>query len=325
MKNSNVGIDNYSLYPLNLDPKKTLQWALDNKADGVSFSGLSEEHRKLCNKAYLNDLKQFAAQNNLYLEWGSGQHIPRNMQTWEKKAIFDINKKAAVDAEILGTKIIRSCSGGLMRWNKDAPDTATFLREMASALLEQRSMLRDHNVILAIETHFEFTTFELVMLFEMCEVEPGDWLGICLDTMNLLTMLEDPVEATKRILPWVVSTHLKDGGININENGMTTFTAPIGQGVVDLKEIIQLLETLPREIYLSIEDHGGSFFLPIYNSDFLAEFPDLTAKEFIKLSRLASESDKKMCKILDREKWPAICESRIRQDLLDLQSILNTL
>jgi len=62
MKNSNVGIDNYSLYPLNLDPKKTLQWALDNKADGVSFSGLSEEHRKLCNKAYLNDLKQFAAQ-----------------------------------------------------------------------------------------------------------------------------------------------------------------------------------------------------------------------------------------------------------------------
>ena len=47
----------------------------------------------------------------------------------------------------------------------------------------------------------------------MCEAEPGGWLGICLDTMNLLTMIEDPVMATRRLLPWVVSTHIKDGGV----------------------------------------------------------------------------------------------------------------
>ena len=31
----------------------------------------------------------------------------------------------------------------------------------------------------------------------MCDAPPGGWLGICLDTMNLLTMLEEPVAATR--------------------------------------------------------------------------------------------------------------------------------
>jgi sugar phosphate isomerase/epimerase len=278
----------------------------------------------LCSSSYLSDLKKYVVENDLYLEWGGGQHIPRNMQTWDKKDVFDINQKSAQEAEILGTRIVRSCSGGLMRWDKSAPSTPTFLREMASALIEQRSMLHNHNVILAIETHFEFTTFELYRLFEMCEAEPADWLGICLDTMNLLTMLEDPAEATKRILPWVVSTHIKDGGIKIDEKGLTTFTSPIGEGIVNLKEIIILLETLPRQINLSIEDHGGSFFLPVYDPDFLTEFPDLTASEFIKLTSLASETRKKDLKILEREKWPLVCEARIQQDLVDLGRILRS-
>ena len=47
----------------------------------------------------------------------------------------------------------------------------------------------DHGVTLAIETHFEFTSFELVRLMERCDAEPGDYLGVCLDTMNLLTAI----------------------------------------------------------------------------------------------------------------------------------------
>ena len=64
-----------------------------------------------------------------------------------------------------------------MRWTTDAPSTETLLAETAAALAAQQSMLRDHGVVLAIETHFEFTSFELVRLFERCEAEPGDWLG----------------------------------------------------------------------------------------------------------------------------------------------------
>jgi hypothetical protein len=68
------------------------------------------------------------------------------------------------------------------------------LRETARALRDQKALLTDFGVVLAIELHFEFTTFELLRLFEMCGARPGEYLGVCLDTMNLLTMLEDPVQ-----------------------------------------------------------------------------------------------------------------------------------
>ena len=136
-----------------------------------------------------------------------------------------------------------------MRWDAANPPTDVLLRETAEALRAQQAMLRDHGVVLAIETHFEFTSFELLRLFDMCEAEPGGWLGICLDTMNLMTMLEHPVTAAGRLLPWVVSTHVKDGGVLRAPGGLITFPAPIGDGIVDLGAIIRRLDTLDRPVH----------------------------------------------------------------------------
>jgi len=323
MKKFRIGIDNYGLYPLGLTPLETLQWAKDNRAEGVAFSGMNPEDQKLIDPDYLKDLRQFAEDNDLYLEWGGAQHIPRNMDDWNQKDIFGINEKAAIEAEILGTRIVRSCSGGLMRWNPDNPSTGVLLRETAEALKAQRQMLRDHNVILALETHFEFTTHELFRLFESIEAEPGDCFGICLDTMNLLTMLEDPVASTRRILPWVVSTHIKDGGILLTPEGLKTFPVEIGTGIVDFDKIIKLLNTLSWDINLSVEDHGGDFILPINDQRFLSEFPDLKEEELAKLRELANKTQRKVddgeCRIVEREKWGEVCEKRIPRCVIALK------
>jgi sugar phosphate isomerase/epimerase len=249
------------------------------------------------------------------------------METWEKKDIFEVNRKAAREAAVLGTNIIRSCSGGLMRWSPDSPSTETLLEAMADSLRSQRQMLKDHNVILAIETHFEFTTHELLRLFEQCNAEPGDYLGICLDTMNLLTMLEDPIKATERILPWVVSTHIKDGAILLASEGLMTFSVEMGKGIVNLREIVTRIASLPHEVHLTIEDHGGSFSLPIHDPLFLSKFPDLTLQEFVSLIQMAYQAAEAVraegLAITEREKWPEICESRLKQDILSLRKLLN--
>jgi len=249
------------------------------------------------------------------------------MQTWAKKDIFEVNRKAAREAEILGTRIIRSCSGGLMRWNPDNPKTGMLLEEIAVALRSQKQMLKDHDVVLAIETHFEFTTFELLRLFERCDAEPGDYLGICFDTMNLLTMLEEPVSATERILPWIVSSHIKDGGVILESDDLISFPAEIGKGVIDLTQIIVLLNSLPHNVNLSIEDHGGSFVLPVSNPQFRAEFPDLSREEFNKLLILGDLTKDRMEReglvMVEREKWPEICEGRLKRDLSALKELLS--
>ncbi|MFB0566080.1 MAG: sugar phosphate isomerase/epimerase family protein [Candidatus Aminicenantaceae bacterium] len=326
MKTLRVGIDSYSLYPLQLSPLAALKWARENGAEGVLFSGLSPEERKRVDEDYLKEISSYAASNNLYLEWGGGQHIPFDMKTWEKKDIFGINRRAAEEAVTLGARIIRSCSGGLMRWESESPMTETLIQEMAVILKSQRQMLKDHNAVLAIETHFEFTTHELLKLFEQCEAEPGDYLGICLDTMNLLTMLEEPVRATERILPWVVSAHIKDGSIILNSEGLVTFPVEIGKGIVNLRKIAERLSLLPWEINLSVEDHGGSFKLPIYDPLFLSKFPDLTLQEFMSLVQLVEKSteDVKAGKIsiLEREKWPEVCEARLKEDIRELKELI---
>jgi len=325
MKKFPVGIDNYSVFPLKLNPLETLEWANKNGAEGVSFSGLLPEDHKMINKTYLQELAQFAEENNLYLEWGGAQHIPRDMSSWGKKNIFENNERAAKEAEILGVRTIRSCSGGLMRWNSDSPMTETLLKEMADSLKSQLTMLKDYNVVLAIETHFEFTTFEILKVFEMCGVEPGENIGICLDTMNLLTMLENPVWATERVLPWIVSTHIKDGGLLLTPEGLVSFVAEVGKGVIDFSKILKRLNVLSWDINLNIEDHGGDFSLPIFDPLFLSKFPDMSKEELTSLFQLCSLSkekvDKGECFILDRAKWPKVCEERVQRDINSLKEI----
>jgi len=321
-----VGIDNYGLSPLGLNPLATMQWAVEHGADGVAFSGLEPEHQAAVDTSALERVRGFAREHDLYVEWGGAQHVPRDLGTWSRKDLIEVNRTAIVQATAVGARVVRSCSGGLMRWHDAAPPTETLLRETAEALRQQRQMWRDAGVTLAIETHFEFTSHELLRLFDLCDARPGDWLGICLDTMNLLTMLEEPVAATKRLLPWVVSTHIKDGGVLLDTNGFTTFTAPIGRGVVDLAAIIRLVSCLERTVHFSVEDHGGSFHLPIFDPLFLAKFPDLTVPELARLAALSQRTaHESVCRPLPREQWPRVAEARITGDVAALSALVEQL
>jgi len=326
MRKLRVGVDSYSLKPLDLSPFEALEWAVMNGADGVQFSEINIPPGTSLDKAFLQEFRSFAAENRLYIEWGGGEHIPLNLATGRPKDIFESNRRAAEQALRLGSSTLRSCSGGLMRWNKDSPSTGEFLSLTAAALREQKPMLRDNGVILAIETHFEFTSFELLRLFEMCGAVPGEYLGICLDTMNLLTMLEDPVLAARRLLPWVVTTHIKDGGLMLTADGFVSFTAEAGKGIVDLPAIIELLAAVHPEITLTIEDHGGDFLIPVNDPDFLARFPDLSVPELVRLQGLAVRTrglmDAGKLAVLARDRWPAVCEPRVKRDIRAVRRIL---
>lgn len=325
MKKLRAGLDNYCLFQKGLMPMEVVQWAHNNGAEGVAFSGYDAESRENFSSSYLRDVKDMANELGLYLEWGCGQHVPMDLETFSRKEIYISNRRAVGEACGLGTGIIRSCSGGKMRWKKDAPATFSILKEAAKELKKEASLFRDNGVILAIETHFEFTTFELLKLFEMCETEPGDYLGICLDTMNLLTMLEEPVAAAERILPWVVTTHIKDGGILHGKSGITTFPAGCGDGIIDLEKIIRMLLSTGREINLSVEDHGGSFHLPVNQKWFIERFPDLSAIEYNSLLELCDKTAVKMrdsgLKITERIEWKDLSELRTRQDLQYLKAL----
>jgi sugar phosphate isomerase/epimerase len=329
MKRFKVGVDSYSLKPLGLSAFETLDWAAANGAEGVQFSERPlPGGRDGFDRAFLDELASRARASSLYLEWGGAQHIPLDLETGRPKDIASVNRRAAEEARAMGVGVVRSCSGGLMRWKDGGPSTEALLRASAASLKAQLPMLRDLGVTIAIETHFEFTTFELARLLEMASAEPGGGAGVCLDTMNLLTMLEDPLPAARRVLPWVVSTHVKDGGLRLDEAGFTSFPVEAGRGVVDLAGVFEALSGLEREVTLSLEDHGGSFAIPVFDQAFLARFPDLDAAGFSGLLKLAAATEARLrsgaAAITAKEEWPALCEDRVRRGLAAVRALVES-
>ena len=320
MRKFRVGMDSYTLKPLGLSPFEMLDWVKERGGEGMQFSeGWPEGPWGGPEPGRLEALARRAQALGLYLEWGGAQHIPFHMDTWEPKDLLSVNRAAVEQAVCAGAKVIRSCSGGFMRWEAGNPRTEVLLEYTARALQELQPLFEEQGCVLAVETHFEFTTFELNRLFEAAGAEPGGWLGVCLDTLNLLVLLEDPVAAVERILPWVVSTHVKDGGLFLLDECLLAFTAEAGKGLVDLEGILERLAQGNRRVNLSVEDHGGSFTLPVFDPLFMARFPDLPAGELDRLFVLAREGNHlargEGLAPVARKDWAARCPERIARDL----------
>jgi len=318
-----IGIDSYCLSPRKMDPFQILEWVEAAGGEGVQFSEIHLPPGREADEGFLRELARDAAARGMYLEWGGGEHVPFDTGTWTPKDLLPGNRKAGWEAHTLGATVVRSCSGGFFRWTDRAPSTEVLLDAMAEALRPQAPFFRDLGVTLALELHFEFTTFELLRLFEMCDAAPGDWLGVCLDTFNVLPMLEDPVLASERILPWVVATHVKDGGMALDDGGLLTFPTGVGEGQVNFDGILSLLASLPRPVNLSVEDHGGRFRTPFFDDDFRRRFPDLDTRD---LSRLvagarkgASALQAGQMAVTERADWPDQCEERTRRGLRNLR------
>jgi sugar phosphate isomerase/epimerase len=323
---SKTGLDSHSLYPLNLMPHEVLQWAHKNSAGGVHFSVLPEPQKENLTVAYLHDLGQMARDMDLYIEWGGGKHIPFHIGDWTRDDLMPVNMKAAGEAVAIGTKIIRSCSDGMIRANPSNPPTGTLLKATVSELKRVIPMLRDNGVILAIETNFEFTTYELLKIFNMCEVEPGDCLGICLDTMNLLTMLENPVQSVERVLPWLVCTHIKDGGLVFDKKGITAFPSALGSGIIDIEKIAGMIIEGKPDVNLSVRSQGGSYLLPIHEPWYIDQFPNLTISEYNNLMLLEDIAEHSMeegkLRITGVEDWESSCVERTAADIKFLRAIV---
>ena len=81
MKKLKVGIDSYSLKPLDLSPFELLEWAATNEADGVQFSEVNVPPGQTLDKTFLQEIRSYAEENRLYVEWGGGEHIPLDLAT----------------------------------------------------------------------------------------------------------------------------------------------------------------------------------------------------------------------------------------------------
>ena len=118
----------------------------------------------------------------------------------------------------------------------DEPSVA----EAVARLSRYEPAFRSRGRQLAIENHDRFSSEQLLHIVDAL----GDWVGICLDTVNSLGALEPPETVLAALGPRAINVHLKDFTIQRHRHalGFEVVGTPLGQGRLDLPRLLAALE-----------------------------------------------------------------------------------
>lgn len=148
---------------------------------------------------------------------GIGEHLHRYLQL----------------ANVFGSPFVRI----VLDAGRDQPSPS----EAAERLKAFEPAFRQARVRLAIENHDRFTTTQLVGLVEAL----GDWVGICLDTVNSLGSMETPRAVVAALGPHAINLHLKDFTIrrHSHQMGFEIEGTPAGSGLLDIPWLLEALSS----------------------------------------------------------------------------------
>jgi sugar phosphate isomerase/epimerase len=273
-----VGLDAYTIRDMKRTAVEKLEWAKGHGLDGVQFPSATELSETL-DEGAIREAVSHAGRLGLYLDVGVSTINPHNRRSKDLDAERAQLAREIRAARATGTTAIRSTLGGpddrfnqRVSWQQQLDDAAAFVRGLAP-------LLRDLGCRLAIETHGDATTWDLVRLAEATEGATA----VLLDTANVLVRVEEPLAAARRAAPHVVATHAKDGILYFDESderrGIIRQNRPCGQGVVPWAQVLAVLAEHQPDLRLSIEDHRGLYPMPVHDAAFMAAHPDLSAAE----------------------------------------------
>lgn len=338
-----VGIEgNHTFNCRELGVFPVIDLVVDYKLDGVFFKTILDLSPTL-DAGALRDVRAYTSERGLYLELGLGRINPYNTsESPEIRKLGDgdyrrgFEKMIAAAAEMgckdlmAGTATWKDYPGrySVDRFRTDAPWSEQ-LRATECFLGQLVPCLRDHGCRIAIETHEEITSFEVVRLVEAVGPET---MSITFDTGNILARCEDPVAAARRVAPYTRLTHVKDALMLFTQEGLVRNARACGQGIVDWETILPILYEYAPNLPLSIEDHRGYLPLEIYDAEWLRAHPDLTNAELAQVVRLARSSEAKITAgeltapaVYDVEPWAEQKVRRLEASRDHLRSVIEQL
>jgi sugar phosphate isomerase/epimerase len=139
-----------------------------------------------------------------------------------------------------------------------------------SALVEP--ILRKHRMALAYENHKGYRAAEQAAWLKSMGSE---WLGVCLDFGNNMSLCEDPMETCKALAPYTIFAHIKDMAVEPYEDGFLLSEVVMGAGMLDLKGMVQILRQKDPNMIFALEMiTRDPLKIPVYTQKYWATFDD---------------------------------------------------
>jgi len=232
-----VGVFSYGLNPARKSAYDFLEYCHSIGAGGVQagFTSLEPD--------YLDNVKRRSEEYGMYLEGLAD--LPR---------IDDMSKfeQLVVAAKRAGAICLRAACLESRRYEtfSQLEDWKRFVAESHQRIARVVPIIEKHKMPLALENHKDWTADELATLMKEYSSE---YLGVCVDTGNNISLLDDPMEVVEKLAPYAVSTHFKDMAVEEYSEGFLLSEVPFGQGILDLRRMVESISKARPQTKFTLE------------------------------------------------------------------------
>ncbi len=171
--------------------------------------------------------------------------MPRTDDTSEFEAIV----KGAQEA---GAGCMRSvCLSGRRYETFNSLDQwKTFVADSRARLARTARIVERMKMPMGIENHKDWFAEEM---YPLMKEFGGEYLGLCYDFGNNMSLLDDPLEFIQTMAPFVKNAHIKDMAVEEYEDGFYLSEVPLGEGHLPLKQIIDIMVKARPQVKFSMD------------------------------------------------------------------------
>jgi sugar phosphate isomerase/epimerase len=133
-------------------------------------------------------------------------------------------------------------------------------------------ILRKYRLRLAIENHKGWRAAEQAAWLNRVGSE---YVGVCFDFGNNISLCETPEETFKLLSPLAIFCHIKDMAVEPYADGFLLSEVPFGEGVLNLKQMVDKLRERDREMLFCLEMiTRDPLKVPVFTDKYWATFDD---------------------------------------------------
>ena len=199
--------------------------------------------------AYLQEVGAAAVERGLYLEY----NFSMDMGGMGIGIQHDLDEAIAT-ASALGADIVK-VSMDLKRprpvsASRFHPEVIEQMKTFATRLTASAPAAEDAGTKIAVENHCDSFSEEILWLLDRVD---HPTVGACIDTVNALMVMEDPMQAIENLAPRAVTNHFRDDRIEFQRYGFKLTGAAVGDGDIDVQRAYDIIKNCSSMRRINIE------------------------------------------------------------------------
>ena len=193
------------------------------------------------------------------------------------------------NAQAAGATALRAACLGTRRYEtfKTFDAWQTHVSESHRSLEAALPLLEKYKIPLGLENHKDWTTDEMLAILKR---HSSDYLGVCLDFGNNISVLDPPMDAIEKLAPYTVSTHVKDVAAEVYGEGILLSEVILGSGYINLSAAIGRIRQARPQTRMTLEMiTRDPLMIPLLTDKYWTTFPEKRAKDLAATLRFVHE------------------------------------